>query len=242
MPLGSNNPLPFRVGGGPTPTQRAYETLRQAVGEGGSAPNDRGIEGLWRRSEAKGLAAGASHCRRALLQAFPHLATDLLTYYERILGIIPETNATEAQRRVVVTEAWTKRAASDTPTLAERLDAVDPRFSIIESPHEQAATVQDGRVFGPLATDLEEPPFVLERGHVQCPAYSSDQVVRVLFAVGHTGPLTSAELAIVERARAVLRDALPTTSDFSIAVDSGADATPGRWHVGVTPIGFGGVG
>jgi hypothetical protein len=241
MPLGAWNPVPFRVGGGPTPTQRAYETLRNAVGEGGSAPNDRGIEGLWRRSEAKGLAASASHCRRALLQASPLLATDLLPYYERILGIVPGPNATEAARREVVVEAWTKRAASDMPTLAERLAAVDARFSLIESPHEQAATVQDGRTFAPLTPEAEGPPFALERGHVQCPAYSSDLVVRVLFAVGHTGPLTSAELAIVDRARAVLRDALPSTTDFSIAVDSGADVTPGQWHVGVTPIGFGGV-
>jgi len=240
--LGSLNPLPFRVGGGPTPAQRAYRTLRQAVGEGGSAPNDRGIEGLWRRSEAKGLAAATSHCKRALNQAFPYLATDLLPYYERILGLIPDADATEAARRAVVVSLWTKRAENATPMLLERLQAIDPRLSMLEPPHSQAATAQYGRAFAPLDETLEGPLFKLERGHALMPGYSSDMIVSVLFAVGHTGPLTAAELRVVENVKVLLRDALQSSTDFQIAVDSGADVTPGQWHVGVTPIGFGGVG
>ena len=32
MPIGGNNPCSFRVGGGPTRTQQAYEALKSAVG------------------------------------------------------------------------------------------------------------------------------------------------------------------------------------------------------------------
>jgi hypothetical protein len=235
MPLASFNPVPFRVGGGPTPTQRAYATLRNAVGEGGSAPNDRGVEGLWRRSEAKGLAASASHCRRALLQSSPLYATDLLPYYERILGIVPDADSTEAQRRDVVVPLWTKRANNATPVALEQLQRIDPRLSILALTHSGAAVTQYGRAFGPLSPELELPAFGLTSGHVRYPNYSTDLVVRVLFATGHAGPLTNAEATIVQRVRVLLRDLLPSTVDFTIVTDDGL------WHVGVTPIGLGGV-
>lgn len=240
MPLGSLNNLPFRVGGGPTAAESAYSVLRQAVGTGGSAANDRGIEGLWRRSEAKGLAAAASSMRRAMLQAFPYLATDLLPYYERILGLVPQ--GSEEERRQAVVALWTANADNPTQVLLAQLQRIDARLSLIEEPHSRAATVQYGRAFAPHDPALEAPAFGLTRGHVQFPNYSTDMILRVLFSVGHTGPLTGAELLIVERVKSELRKALPSTTDFTIAVDVGLGGTPGLWHVGSTPIGFGGVG
>jgi hypothetical protein len=233
MPLGSLNPLPFRLGGGPTPAQRAYSTLRQAVGEGGSARDDRGIEGLWRRSEAKGLAAATSHCRRALLQSSPLYATDLLPYYERILGLVPQ--GSDADRREAIVPLWTKQSDSSTPALLDQLQALDARLTLLDPPHSGAATAQFGRAFAPLDPSLEAPAFGLERGHVQFPAYSTDAIVRVLFNVGYSGPLKNAELVIVERAKVLLRDLLPSTTDFTIVVQDGL------WHVSVTPIGLGAV-
>lgn len=238
--LGTLNPLPFTVGGGPTPSSLAYDALRKAVGEGGSAKDDRGIEGLWRRSEAKGLAAGASHCRRALIQSNPLFATDLLPYYERMLGIIPDPAAAEAQRRDVVVPLWTKRAEGATPKLKERLTALDSRLTIFEEVHDHEATAQYGRAFAPLEPGLEQPAWGLVQGHVACPGYSSDMIVRVLFKVGHDGPLTADELRVVESCKVLLRDMLQSSTDFQIAVDSGT-GVPGQWHVGVTPIGFGAV-
>lgn len=239
MPIGSLNPLPFRVGGGLTPAQKAYRTLRQAVGEGGSAPDDRGIEGLWRRSEAKGLAAAASHCRRALIQASPQFATDLLPYYERILGIVPQ--GAEAARRDVVVPLWTKRADNAMPRLLERLQVIDARLSLLEFPHSEAVTAQFGRSFAAVEPGLEAPEFGIPRGHVLFPNYSTDSIVRVLFNVGHEGVLSADELVVVERVGALMRDALPSTTDFTIVVDVGAGGEVGLWHVGKTPIGFGGV-
>lgn len=238
--IGSLNPLPFRVGGGPTPASLAYGVLRRAVGEGGSAPNDRGIEGLWRRSEAKGLAAATSHCRRALLQSSPIYATDLLPYYERILGVVPPSDASEPGRRAVVVPLWTRRIDNSTPVLAAELAKIDPRLTLIETPHDQAATAQFGRAFAPHEANLESPVFGIARGHVLFPNYSTDAIVRVLFSVGHTGPLASDELVVVERVKRLLRDRLPSTTDFTVAVDVGL-GEPGLWHLGSTPIGFGAV-
>ena len=233
--LGTLNPLPFRVGGGPTPMALAYGTLRRAVGDGGSAPNDRGIEGLWRRSEAKGLAAAASHCRRALVQSSPLLATDLLPYYERITGVVPETGSTAAQRRVVATARWTRRIDNSTQVLAAELLKIDPRLTLLESPHSKASTAQFGRSFAPHAAGLEAPTFELAAGHVQYPNYSTDAIVRVKFATNTDGvPLTQDEKTIVERARELLRDLLPSSTDFTICVRS--------WQLNSTPIGFGGLG
>lgn len=239
MPIGSLNPLPFRVGGGPTPAQSAYRTLRQAVGEGGSATDDRGIEGLWRRSEAKGLAASSSHCRRALIQSSPQFATDLLPYYERILGLVPQ--GAEAARRAAVVPLWTKRADNAMPRLLERLQAIDARLSLLEFPHSEAITAQFGRSFAALEPGLETPQFGVVQGHVLFPNYSTDTIVRVLFNVGHVGVLTADELLVTERVNALLRDALPSTTDFTVVVDVGVGGEPGLWHVGMTPIGFGGV-
>lgn len=242
MPIGSPNPLPFRVGGGPTNAQRAYTALRQAVGTGGSAPNDRGIEGLWRRSEAKGVAAASSAPRRAYLQAFPHLATDLLPYYERVLGVVPPAGASEAARRAVVLPLWTKRVNNVLPELVDELLAIDPRLSLLDEPHSYAITAQPGRAFAPIDPAAELPVFALERGHALMPGYSTDMVVRVLFTVGYSGPLRESELTIVERVKRLLRGFLPSDCDFTIAADPGSGGTPGQWHVGVSPIGFGGVG
>lgn len=237
--IGPLNPLPFQVGGGPTSTELAYKALRQAVGEGGSAPNDRGIEGLWRRSKAQGLAAATSHCRRALNQAFPFLATDLLPYYERILGIIPPTGATETARREEVVLLWTRRTSSVVPNLADELQALDTRLTIVQLPHSEAGTAQFGRAFAAHEDDdgnpLEGGPYGIERGHALAPGYSTAQIVHVRFAVGHTGPLTDAELVIVERAKRLLRGLLASDTDFQISVEDGL------WHLGVTPIGFGGL-
>lgn len=240
--IGALNPLPHRVGGGLTPAARAYRTLRQAVGTGGSASNERGIEGLWRRSEAKGLAAATSHTRRAISQAFPYLATDLLSYYERILGLVPETDSTEAARRSEVTTLWTRPRDVTTAALLAELQKIDSRLSLIETSHDQAASAQFGRAFAAHDILLEGPAWGLTRPHAHAPNYSTDMVVRVLFSVGHTGPLVPGELVVVERVRRLMRSLLPSDTDFTIAADGGLGGTPGLWRLGSTPIGFGGLG
>lgn len=227
--IGALNPLPFRVGGGPTPTSRAYATLRQAVGKGGSAADDTGIEGLWRRSEAKGLAAASSHTRRAFIQSNPLFATDLIPYYERILGIVPPSGASEAQRRDEIVPRWARRINATMPNVAAELAHIDARFSIIESPHATSITCQGGRAFG--SQDGSGTPMVLPGGVSAVSNYSTDFVTRVRFTVGYDGPLNPSDKRLLEAARRLLRELAQSWEDFTIST--------GPWRLGHTPIGLG---
>lgn len=231
--LGSLNPLPFRVGGGPTPSSKAYATLRQAVGKGGSAENDRGIDGLWRRSRAKGLVAGASACKRALMQAFPQLATDALPFYERLLGLIAAPDATDPQRRDAVVARWTAQPIRSWNGLAAALAALDPRFALV-LPSDSSEIVSDyGRAFDAHDASRRDvgPAFGIAGGCTQLPAFSTRQVTRVLFTPGYAGVLTPVDLNLYTQAKALLRGALPSDQDFRISI--------GQWVLGTTPIGFG---
>lgn len=235
MALGAGNPLPFQVGGGPTDTEQAYGVIRRAVGEGGSASDDSGIEGLWRHSRAKGLEAASSAERRALLQAFPHLATDLLPYYERLLQIVPPTGATEAERTRVVAERYYERAVSATPDVEAELKRIDPRLRILEIPQNHAIVAQLGRAFEGRRPEEEGPDFNLMTGrkHVLYPMFSTELIVRVRFDLGYSGPPTLADEKVILRARSMLRRVLSSDVSFSIST--------GPWVVGETPIGLGEV-
>lgn len=226
MSIGALNPCPFRVGGGPTAAEKAYRVTRNAVGKGGSAANDSGIDGLWRRSKAKGLAAASSAKRRALLQAFPHLATDALPSYERTLGIVPSGN--ETQRRAVVVPRWVRRPGRSIPDLEASLKAIDARFSLLHPSNETAATTQFGRAFGPLHSSLESPEFGLD-GYSAYPNYSTDFIVRVLFDVGYSGGLTPADERLRESARVLLRSSLQSWVDFTIVTSVG-------FLTGISPV------
>lgn len=217
--IGPLNPCPMRLGGGPTEVSRAYTLLRGAVGIGGSAPDDRGIEGLWRRSRARGAAASGSAYRRAILQVFPHLATDALPYYERVLGITPDRDASETERRQAVVSAWTSQLSAVLPSLLEQLQRVDARFAlVVQRPghHTQA-----GRTLAPLDPGGGEPPWGDARNASEYPAASDGFVLRVRFAVGYAGKLLGTDLAKVQQAEDILRRALPAWQTWSLTTSSG---------------------
>jgi hypothetical protein len=230
--IGALNPLPFRVGGGPTPTSRAYQTLRQAVGKGGSAEDDTGIEGLWRRSEAKGIAAASSHTRRAFIQTNPLFATDLIPYYERILGIVPPAGASDAERRAVIVPRWRRRIDASMPNVARELALIDARFTVLESDSDTAIVSVPGRAFGPL--DGQGPPMVLPGDVSAASNYSTEFIVRVRFTLGYAGRPSAADQRLLEAARRLLRELCQSWETFTIST--------GPWLLGVTPIGLGAVG
>jgi hypothetical protein len=231
--LGSLNPLPFRVGGGPTHASRAYSLIRQAVGTGGSARNDLGIDGLWRRARAKGLAASSSAPRRALLQAWPHLATDFLPSYERLLGL--SGLGTEEERRQEVTAAFTRKPSAIFMTLLAELQAIDARFTACDGPPlGTSVTTLPGRACGPLAGATETPAFG-GREYSQIPAFSSDSVCYVRFEPGYTTALLPEDEAILEEARRLLRVRLPSWYDFEISY-----AEPG-FELAASLLGYAGL-
>jgi hypothetical protein len=227
--LGGMADLPLRLGGGPTPSEQCYQVLRKAVGKGGSADDDTGIEGLWRRSEAKGLAAAASHVRRAFIQSNPLFATDLIPYFERVLGITPPEGASEASRRSEIVPLWVRKIDASMPGVEAELVKLDPRFSLIDIPRDLEIAAMPGRIFG-----SESDPMVLPQNVSRVANYSSSFAVRVLFDLGYAGVPTQADQRILELARRKLRELVQSWETWTI--------TTGPWVLGSTPIGLGTVG
>ena len=222
--IGSLNPCPFRAGGGPTPSSKTYSTMHRAVGVGGSALDDRGLDGLWRRSRAKGVAAADSSLTRAVLNWFPILATDALPSFGRILNLIQAVDESETEFRRRVWAAWVVRQAVDTPSLLAQLQMIDSRFSL--SVQSESATTQFGKAFSSDAGA----DWGLSTNETLLPNYSTDFVIFVEFALGYPGTPRSSDQRAIAQARELLLAALPSWVDFSISISQG-------FHVGSSPIG-----
>lgn len=232
MTIGALNPCPFQVGGGQPRAERAYRTMRRAVGKGGSAENDLGIDGLWRRSRAAGVAAATSSSERALLQAWPHLATDALAYYARATGLVQGADETEAAFRDRVWAAWITRQQVDCPSLAEELLRVDARASLLEQT--MSATTQHGRALAPLWPAGETPAWGLPRDEAEWPNYSTSMIAYVRLALGYSGAPGIADQRILERLRELLRGSLPSWVDFHVLTET-------SFLVDSSPVGTSGV-
>lgn len=234
MPIGSLNPFPFKIGGGRTPTQVTYQVLRSAVGEGGSAKDDRGIDGLWRRSRAKGLAAGDSAIRRALLQAFPNLATDLIPTYERQFGLLASPDATDEERRKAIVEAWTARTSGTTPALEQTLSSIDSRLSVVAQEWSMAISTNRGRAFESHDNNIEGPAFGGLRTYSRVPAYATAYSRTVLFSVVYATALTIYDAEIAMRARRILRTM--SAPWVALRLVTAKQFTPGTSVLGITGL------
>lgn len=215
--FGGSNPWPMQWGGGPTDEEVVYNALRSAVGEGGSAKKDDGIDGLWRRCRARGLAAGGSFAERAALQAFPQVATDHIPVFEEEFGIIPPEGATDEDRRQAIVAAYTLKAAQNEVELAERLFEVDPRFVLVNIPRALASTVQLGKAFQPQDGT---PAYGGGRFGSAWPNYSSDFCVVVRLPTVAVMP-TPVDLASITYAKRLLRKILPSWVDFAVITSTG---------------------
>lgn len=218
MPLGTDNPCAFRVGGGPTRVQSTYRVLRSAVGVGNSAEETGTAVEAWRRARARGLAAVQADRRVVLQGVAPDLATDLLPMYERLLGIVPGRDASEPSRRTAVAAAWT----SDLSAVAveEELQArVDASITVEATTREQSRDAQLGaRAF--RGDPTEEPPMLIQGGRSgpgadSFPLYSDDLVFYVRYP-HDPGALPAASQRKIEKAKALLRQILPSWCSFQI--------------------------
>jgi len=232
MAIGELGPCPFDVGGAPSPAERAYRTMRRAVGKGGSAENDLGIDGLWRRSRAAGVAAATSSSERALMQAWPHLATDALAYYARATGLVQGADETEAAFRDRVWVAWATKLQVDCPSLVEELERIDPRASLVEQT--MSATTQHGRALAPLWPAGEAPAWGLPTNAAERPNYATSMIAYVRLALGYAGAPGIADQRILERVRELLRGLLPSWVDFHVLTET-------SFLVDSSPVGTSGV-
>lgn len=221
--------MPEHVGGGPDDPTRVYRVLRSAVGQGGSAPDESGIDGLWRRARALGLSAATSATRRAFFNAFPARATDMLMHYERALGLLATPGVTEAERREIVVALWHAKPSAVVRDVQTELQSIDARFTLELVPEARTTTSWDGRWFA----GGEEPTFG-GSGWSTLAAPTTRYMATAFLAVTDPGTLTEADERAVLLAQRKLRSLLPSWEDFAVSVSSVGflcDESPLDWTV-----------
>jgi len=198
--------------------ERVYRVMRSNVGDGGSARDESGPEGLWRWVRARYIARAASKSRLAVEQAFPDRATEALPYYERLLRITPSGDATVEQRQAAAVNRFTLSFASDMPDLTRALQRIDPRFNVIMPAAELSVTTQPARAFDGYAAEL---PMGDGRRSTAWPNYSSDFEVYVVLELGDGVAPGVEERDEISAARRLLDDVLPAHNTAHVATHRG---------------------
>jgi hypothetical protein len=216
MGLGWHNALPFQVGGGPTQSESAYEAMKKAVGEGGYAKNEEGIDGLWRAARAQSIASLNLGDEIAAVQAFPNLATAHLGYYEWLFYITPPEGATLEERQRVVAERYTAEIQASIPEIDQQLKVIDQRAEVLGIVRATSTIVQLGKAFEPQ----DGLPDYGVRTATSWPNFAGDFVLTVLLDLGHL-VATPAELLIIERIKRFLPTVLQGWMTFQVCTSVG---------------------
>lgn len=216
---GWGNPFPVEFGSGPTAVENIYYALRSAGGRGGSAEDDEHtIDGLWRQCRARAVATVAASGERSALQAFPDRATDLLPYYERLVGAASDPAGDAEARREAAAMLFTRQIASSVPDIALALQAIDPRFSVLETTYAESDSTIFGRDFEDFAGAL---PFGGGRQSTRLPNYSTSFVLFVLLDIGAgIVPITTEQRAIASAGK-LLAEVLPGHNSYQIVTHRG---------------------
>jgi len=226
--LGWHNPLPLELGGGDSLVERIYRAMRSMVGKGGSAPDDANtIDGLWRQVRATAIASVASGGERAVLQAFPDRATDLLPYYDRLFLLTSEPGTSDQDRRQAAARLYALQIASDLPSVQAELQRIDPRFALVPTDPDESCTTVFGRAFedldaaDPFVADLEGGAYAGVRHSTAFPNYSSDFICYVILDLGDGVAPGPPERRAMELGRRLLHDLLPAANSFHITTHQG---------------------
>jgi hypothetical protein len=214
---GWSNPFPLELGGGPTVIEATYRMLTNAVGKGGTAPDDDTIVALWWQSLAKGIGCVATFDERAALQAFPDKATDLLPYYERLLLTDRDPAASEEERRIVAAARWTASAAFLVSEIEQDLQLIDSRFEVVLTTDDEATVTVFGRNFEDIAG---AEPFGGGRKATLLPNYSTYFVLTALIDLGGAAPSAAEKRSILTALRH-LSVVLPAWMAFQVVTGIG---------------------
>lgn len=213
MAFGWKNPMPFWVGGDPTPTEQIYDQLRVSVGtlsNGASAlgPVD-GVRDRWWQSVAQTRAASISYVEAAMGEFFPARTTPGLPAWEKLLFLPRE--ATDAERRAALELAIANVPDATILGLLDSLQTINADFTILPVDPDRSVIVQLGKAFGPLpgASGQVYSSGQASRQATDWPNYADDFVVHV--ACLATTPATD-----LAKAETMLNFALPAWIDFQI--------------------------
>jgi hypothetical protein len=204
--FGWANAFPLELGGQTSHIENVYNALRSAVGRGGSATDESGLEAAWRAAKATAIAASLDAYERAVFQALPEHATEHVPVYERVLGIAPGSDQNDEDRRLAVVAAWTARVLATMGDLRASLQSISTQLDIEETSYEEAVVAMLGKMFPAYGDEALGVPAY--------PNYSSEFVLRVTYT------LSTGETAIPESvrsaARRLLNTALPAWVDWRI--------------------------
>jgi len=203
----------------PTREELIYRSLRSAAGKGGYAEDEaNSIDGLIRRVRARAIATVADMGERTALQAFPNHATDLLPYYERLLGLTADPDLTDDERRAAAAALYALQLAGDVPSIRRSLQHIDARFDVVTAAPETATITIFGRAFQDLAGDS---PFAGGRQSTAFPNFATVLVLFVVLELGDGVSPNAAERRSMALARRLLHDVLPATNDLQIVTHRG---------------------
>lgn len=215
--IGSGNPLPFEIGGGPSSTEEIYESLKQAVGEG-MAAEDGTSEAEWRMAQARGIRAGLN-IDRAMNQGFPHLCTDFIEEWEDMFHLV-SGDLSDEERRQRIVDRWVRSIDASGGGIEDDLQGIDPLFSVVAVDRTTSRVTHLGRSFqdiDPNDGDACGPAFGGGREATDWPNYSTHRKTIVRYDLP-TGQLTGEAKRRMVRAKEVLREVLPSWADYSIFV------------------------
>lgn len=218
-------------GGAPSGDEKMYNALRSLLGEGGVSIVPEGIDDLEVQADAQALAAIAAFDERAAMQVFPGNAIDAVDGYSELLGIVPSKSDTEEDVRELAATEWVARNSAEIPTLLVRLQAIDPRISILDEAWANAKVTRPGMPFYPYSTS----PWMNPPNGASLPLYSSRSEFFVLLNLGAPGRIpTEDDLAVIARVKNLLKIVLPAEVVPYVITEVGLIA-------GVSPVGFAGV-
>lgn len=212
--LGYRRPFPFQLGGGPSKVDIVYDSLKQAVGVGGSAA-DGTLEANWRLARARGIA-GSSAIARAVFQGFPDTSTDFIPLYEELLGIIPERTSSDQDRREIISERWWKIIDATATGIETELQKISTLFSVLDTGRSYTKMSSLGRFFqdeDPSDSDACGPEFGGARTITAVPNHSTEFVCVVEFGIP-AGAASPEQKRMLVRAGDLLNECLPAWVDY----------------------------
>lgn len=146
---------------------------------------------------------------RALNQFAPGTATSGLSFYADLFQLF---GLPDQEIRDRATQLSIDIADAGTPSLLEKLKAIDPAFDIIELPWAQTVTTIHGAAFEGTSLPFHYSHSV-ETGY---PNYSTAFVVNVTYDTGGEPPSDASQLRVIAEAKAFLDDELPAWVDYTI--------------------------
>lgn len=204
---------PLQWGGGPSAIEIARETLFANVGVGHAAKAD-GVDWRWREAKAGTYAALASLMEQAVAQHQPATATAALEFWRECYDV-PNGLDDQQAREICSTRFSHEFNPAACPSVLERLQEIDPRFSIIvRDDADEVVTYPAARAFQDYEGAV---PFNFPDGrdHSLAPMYSTRAIWFIHLDTDFPEDGTVERVA-VEDATAFLQEEIPAWCDFQI--------------------------